>query len=65
MAQHLWVGASVFRICEVCLAKQFRPDQEWEPTVSTICPGDPDDGGHRRRPRPHAPTSSPRVLEDA
>jgi hypothetical protein len=71
MAQHLWheltgrLGG--LRLCEVCATWQAGLSGDWKPEVSSICPGDPDDGGKRRvRPLPHAPSGNPiRVLEDA
>jgi hypothetical protein len=68
MPQHLWRGMSLIRVCEVCLAHQFGKGDNWQPPVSPICSGDPDeDGGRRRttRPRPVAPPGVPRVLEPA
>jgi hypothetical protein len=66
MAQHLWVTASIVRICEVCGARQFGQGNDWRPRVSSICSGDPDDDGRRRPPpKPIAPSGAPRVLEDA
>jgi hypothetical protein len=69
MAQHLWRGMSLIRVCEVCLAHQFGKGSDWQPSVSPICSGDDDEGGGRRRttrPRPMAPSGAPsRVLEPA
>jgi hypothetical protein len=67
MAQHLWRGFLMVRMCEVCLAMQAEREAGWTPPVSPICSGDPDGGGRRRtRPLPHAPSGNPvRVLEDA
>jgi len=65
VAQHLWRGMSLIRICEVCKKHQFGPNGGWQPHVSPICAGDDDDGGRRVRPRPYAPSGSPLILEDA
>jgi hypothetical protein len=68
MAQHLWRGFLMARMCEVCHAMQAEREAGWTPTISSICPGDPDDDGGRgrTRPSPHAPSGTPlRVLEDA
>jgi hypothetical protein len=67
MAQHLWRGMSLIRVCEVCLAHQFGKGDDWQPHVSPICSGDPEGDGRRRatRPRPMAPSGAPRVLEPA
>ncbi len=65
MPQHLWIGASHFRLCEVCQAYQVDHGSRWEPSVPPICPGDDDDDDKRprRRPRPIAPSGAPRTLE--
>jgi hypothetical protein len=76
MAQHLCtgehallsVGPGGVRLCEVCLVWQFHAERDWEPLVSPICSGNPDEGAGRRpsRGRPNAPSGTPiRVLEDA
>ena len=67
MAQHLWRGMSLIRVCEVCLAHQFGKGDDWQPRVSPICSGDDEGGGSRRRSpqRPMAPSGAPRVLEPA
>ena len=65
MPQHLWRRFSNVRACEVCLASQAEAAGEWAPTVSFICPGDPDDDGPRGKPRgrPLAPSGALRVRE--
>jgi hypothetical protein len=68
MAQHLWRGFLMFRMCEVCHAMQSERQVGWTPPVGPICSGDPDDNGGRRVTgrRPNAPSGAPiRVLEDA
>jgi hypothetical protein len=67
MAQHLWRGFLMFRMCEVCSAMQSERQVGWTHHVSPICSGDPDDGGRRvTGRRPNAPSGAPvRVLEDA
>lgn len=66
MPQHLWSGSSEARACEVCLAHQIKSAGDWAPPISSICPGDPDDGGRRiTRRRPDAPSGAPRMLEPA
>jgi hypothetical protein len=66
MAQHLWRGMTLIRICEACGQHQFGEGDGWQPHVSPICPGDDEGGGRRRlRPMPYAPSGSPLVLEDA
>jgi hypothetical protein len=66
MAQHLWNEFRHGRLCEVCLALQDDFKGEWNPPVSPICAGDPDDGGGRvTRRRPNAPIGGQRVLEMA
>ncbi len=66
MPQHLWVTASIIRVCEVCNARQFGRGNNWTPPVNSICPGDDDDAGsssRRRRPRPLAPSTTHREME--
>jgi len=63
MPQHLWHEFPRTRFCEVCYATQTTLRADWSPPLSTICPGDPDDGGRRVRLRPHAPSGDPKVLE--
>jgi hypothetical protein len=72
MAQHLWRGMVLMRICEVCGKHQFGENGDWQPHVDPICAGDDDDDGRRiTRRRPNAPSlgtpsGTPlRVLEDA
>ena len=65
MAQRLWRGMTLARICEVCGKSQFGRGGDWQPHVSPICVGDDNGGRRRARPRPFAPAGSPRVLEDA
>jgi hypothetical protein len=69
MPQHVWIGFDKARWCEVCLAWQGKAGTEWTPPISSICPGDDEDGGRRRSTRrpPDAPSGVPRerVLESA
>ena len=50
MAQHLWRGFLMFRMCEVCHAMQSEHQVGWTPPVGPICSGDPDDNGGQAQP---------------
>jgi hypothetical protein len=62
MPQHLWHAiGNDRRFCDACEVRQVKTRGQWEPEVSSICPGDARDTSNLCRPRPR--TDGPLVKQ--